>query len=182
MLIVAREIASGETVAEVARRHGYSWRGMKKLVETPQMQQRIRGERQRIQTLGDQCRAQLLQLGPNALDHLGEVLRNPRHPKRLDAARFVVEKLLPNRTMLEADGNVGVSVRDPETQKLLDDTMIKIAESLKALHEAQAGKPGFMRHVYSGADALRRPALPATNSRETTSGVDGLPIVPTGKQ
>jgi hypothetical protein len=45
------------------------------------------------------------------LDHLGEVLRNPRHPKRLDAARFVIEKVLPNRTMLEAEVN-GVSVEE----------------------------------------------------------------------
>jgi hypothetical protein len=178
-LIVAREIACGETVAEVARRHGYSWKGMKKLVETPQMGERIQAERQRIQTLGDQCRAQLLQLGPSALDHLGEVLANPRHPKRLDAAKFVVEKILPNRTMLEADVNVGISVRDPEAQKLLDNALVQIARHLEALSAAQAGPRGFMRHVYSGADALPRPRLQAGSPTKVPSGAEGLPELPT---
>ena len=35
--LVAREIASGESIAEVARRHKYSWKGAKKLVETPEV-------------------------------------------------------------------------------------------------------------------------------------------------
>jgi tRNA(Phe) wybutosine-synthesizing methylase Tyw3 len=45
--IVAREIASGETIAELARRCGYTGKGMKKLVRTAAMQQPIQGERQR---------------------------------------------------------------------------------------------------------------------------------------
>src|SRR5262245_57049132 len=180
--LIAREIASGETIAEVARRHRYSWRGMKKLVDKPEMQQLIQAERQRNGELAERCRVRLLQLGPEALDHIAEVLRNPKHPKCLETSRFVVEKILPNRTMLEAEVNVGVAVRDAESQKILDDALLDIARSMKAISEAQAGQPGFMRHVYSGADALRRPLLPARNSTETTPGVNGLPIVPTGEE
>lgn len=33
--LVAREIASGETIAEVARRYDYSWKGMKKIAAQP---------------------------------------------------------------------------------------------------------------------------------------------------
>jgi hypothetical protein len=39
---------------------------MKKLVRTAAVQQLIQVERQRLQTLHDQCRARLLQLGPEA--------------------------------------------------------------------------------------------------------------------
>src|SRR5262245_48348530 len=180
--LVAREIASGETIAEVARRCGYTWKGMKKLVTTLGMQQLIQAERERNGALAERCRFRLLQLGPEALDHIAEVLRNPKHPKRLETSRFVVEKILPARTMLEAEVNVDVSVRDAATQALLDQTLIDIARSMKKLSEAQAGEPGFLRHVYSGPDALRRPLLPAAkNNAETPLGADGLPVVPTGE-
>ena len=64
--LVAREIACGETIAEVARRHGYTWKGMKKLVEQAEVQALVEAERQRIGELAERCRAQLLQLGPEA--------------------------------------------------------------------------------------------------------------------
>ncbi len=88
-LIVAREIACGETIAEVARRNGYTWKGMKKLVRTAAMQQLIQVERQRLQSLNDQCRARLQQLGPEALDHIAEVLRDSKHPKSLSRNRLM---------------------------------------------------------------------------------------------
>jgi len=158
--LVAREIASGETIAEMARRHAYSWKGIRKLVDTPEMQQLIQAERQRIQTLGDQCRAQLLQLAPDALDRIGAVVRNAKHPKCLETSRFIVEKILPARTMVEAEVKVGTTQRDAETQALLDDALINIASSLRQLGEAQAGRPDPLSRVRSGWEALPRPSLP----------------------
>src|SRR5262249_60204946 len=96
-----RARAAGETSAGGARRYGYTWKGTKKLGRTAAMQQLIQAERQRLHTLNDQCRARLHQLGPEALDHIGEVLQDSKNPKRLDAARFVIEKILPTRTMFE---------------------------------------------------------------------------------
>ena len=52
-LLAAREIASGETIAEVARRHRYTWKGMKKLVDTPKVQQLVEAERRRIGELAE---------------------------------------------------------------------------------------------------------------------------------
>jgi len=109
--LVAREIASGETIADVARRHGYTWKGMKKLVETAEVQALINAERQSIGELGERCRARLFQLAPEALDNIAEMLRNRKHPKRLETSRFVVEKILPARAMLQAEVHVEGSVR-----------------------------------------------------------------------
>src|SRR5262245_60546790 len=112
--LVAREIASGETIADAARRHGYTWKGMKKLVDTPEVQALIQGERQSIGELGERCRARLFQLAPEALDNIAEVLRSRKYPKRLETNRFVVEKILPARAMLQAEVHVEGSVRDAE--------------------------------------------------------------------
>ena len=157
--LVAREIASGGTIAEVARAHGYSWKGLKKLVDKPDMQRLIEAERQRIQTLGDQCRAQLLQLGPTALDNIAEVLRDPRHPKRLEISRFVVEKILPTRTMVEAELNVA-SARDPESQSEMNHLLVQMAQHLQALREADADERDPLARVLWSDAALVRPALP----------------------
>jgi len=163
--LVAREIASGETIAEVARRHGYSWKGMKKLVDTPEMQALVQGERQHIAQLGERCRVRLLQLGPIALDNIAEVLRNRRHPKRIETSRFVVEKILPTRTMVEAELSVGVSAPDPEGDAMIRDALIKIADSLQAIREANAGREPLAR-VRRGDEVIaERPLLQAGPSR-----------------
>lgn len=180
-LIVARDIACGETIAEVARRNGYTWTGMKKLVRTAAIQQLIQVERQRLETLNDQCRARLLQLGPEALDHIAEVLRDSKHPKRLEAARFVIEKLLPNRTMLEAEVRVAACVRSPEDQASIDRTLLQMAEKLEAIQEANAGRPDPLSRVLVGAEALRRPRLPEGSRIQRGPGADGFPVVPTEK-
>jgi transposase-like protein len=163
--LVTREIASGSTIAEVARRHGYTWKGMKRLVEQPDVQQLIRVERQRIRELGEHCRARLFQLGPEALEIIAEVIANRRHPKRLATALFVVEKILPTRTMVEAGVNAGASRRDLESQPRLDDTLIQMAHHLKALRDAQAGRHPLSRVVTAGAETLSRPALPDGRDR-----------------
>jgi len=184
--LVAREIASGETIADVARRHGYTWKGMKKLVETAEVRALINAERHSIGELGERCRARLFQLAPEALDNIAEVLRNRKHPKRLETSRFVIEKILPARAMLQAEVSIDGSVRDPETQALLDNALIQIANSLQQLKEANANRQPLSR-VLSGAEAMARRALPARTSQQslpaTTSqrspGGDGLPILPT---
>ena len=157
-LLVAREIASGETVAEVARRHSYTWKGMKKLLDTPGVQQLVEAERQRIGELAERCRVQLLQLAPEALANIAAVLRNARHPKRLETSRFVLEKILPGRTTVEANVTVNPAGHDAA---LLEEATVEIAKSLRQLSEAQVGRPHPSTRVRTGAEALPRASLPA---------------------
>ncbi len=51
-------------------------------------------------------------------------------PKCLETSRVVVEKILPTRTMLEAEVKVAASVRSAEDQALIDDTMFRRAFEL----------------------------------------------------
>jgi hypothetical protein len=159
--LVAREIASGETIADAARRHGYTWKGMKKLVETGEMQQLVEAERQQIREAAERCRAQLLQVTPKAVENVAAVLGNPRHPKQLETSRWVIDKVLPGRTTVEAEVSVGPSARDAQLQAELDAVFVQISKSLQQLSEAQAGQPGFLSRVRTGPDALPRAALPA---------------------
>jgi len=142
---------------------------MRKLVDTADVQGLIEAERQRLAELSDRCRAQLLQIAPEALDHICAVVRNPKHPKCLDTSRFVVEKVLPARTMLEADVKVGPSQRDPETQALLDTAVIEISSHLQLLREARAGRSDPLSRVRSGAEALPRPSLPGASTSNGSS-------------
>jgi len=162
--LIAREIASGDTIARIARRHGRSWKGIRRLVDTPEMQQRIQAERQRVAELGEECRARLFQLGPKALENIARVVGNPRHPKCLETSRFVVEKILPARAMVEVEGNVGASASlDAESKAVLAQAFIDISKSLKEFNLAQSPGRGLSR-VRTGPEALLRP-LPLPDGR-----------------
>ena len=100
--VVAREIACGESIADVARRHGYTWRGMKLLSERPDVRRLVAVERQKIDDLADQTRAELVLLGPAAIRNIQAVVDDPDHPKNLEASRFVVGRIVPSRSTVEA--------------------------------------------------------------------------------
>ena len=157
--LIAREIASGDTIAKIARRHGRSWRGIRRLVDTPEMQQLVQVERQRIAELGEECRSRLFQLGPKALENIARVIHNPRHPKNLETSRFVVEKILPARAVIEGDAHAGASAPlDAESKAILTQAFVDIAEGLKRFNDAQPLGSGLSR-VRKGPEALLR-ALP----------------------
>ena len=75
-LLVAREIASGESVADVARRHKYSWKGMKQLSERPEVRRLVGQERERLHELAEAHRAGLVILGGRALEGIRRAVEN----------------------------------------------------------------------------------------------------------
>ena len=84
------------------------------------------------------------------------VVRDPGHPKRLETSRFVLEKILPARAIINADVDIKARTLSPEAQKVIDDATVRIARLLPELKEA-AARSDFMRHVKTGADALPGP-------------------------
>ena len=92
---------------------------------------------------------------------LAEVLRDPQHPKHVDTARFIVEKILPSRSVVEAEVRLNPTGRDAETQAELAEMLVQIAGSMRQLSEAQAGQPGWESRVRIGPDALLRASIPA---------------------
>jgi hypothetical protein len=158
--LVAREIASGERIAEIARRHGYTWKGMKKLVESPDVRRLIAGERQAIDQLTQQHRTEMILAGTQAVENIRKVVENPNHPRCLDMSRFVVEKILPSRHSVEADVNAPIDVR---AQAEMHEVMINMIKRFGELQEVLATQDP-MKHVKTGAEALPqalRPRLPS---------------------
>jgi len=92
--IVARETASGERTSDIARRHGYSRRGMAKLLASEEVQRLTEAEREKLDELTEQHRAKLVLCGATALEQIRQVIEDPDHPRCLDTSRWVLDKIL----------------------------------------------------------------------------------------
>ena len=154
-LLVAREIASGESVADVARRHKYSWRGMKQLSERPEVRRLVGQERERLVDLAEAHRAGLVVLGGRALDGIARVIADRQNPHHVATCRWLVDKLLPQATQRhehEHDHRVA-----HEASPEVEEAIVSIAKTLASIghHDPEAI---LKRSVREGPDALPSPA------------------------
>ena len=155
--LVAREIASGESIAEVARRHSYTWKGMKKLVETSEVRRLIAAERQKLDDLAEQHRAQLILLGGPAVENIRAAVLDPEHPKRLDMSRFVLEKVLPTRSRLEVEAEV--ETIDPRGRQEVHEATIGLARLVAEIGNSEAFRGSALKSIRTGLEALGGPPL-----------------------
>ena len=142
--IVAREAAQGDSTAKLARRHKYSWKGMSLLLKTPEMKRLVAEEREALDDLAAQHRAELVLMGAPALKNIRAAVENPKHPKNLEMSRFVVEKILPSRTQLEGSLRVepGLSAEAQEAMHAATTGIATTLSELKAHLEGGAGDFG----------------------------------------
>ncbi len=154
-LLVAREIASGESVADVARRHGYSWKGMKGLVERPEVRRLVGQERERLVDLAEAHRARLVVLGGRALDGIRRTIEDRQDPQHSQTCRWLLDKLAPQATQRhehEHDHRVA-----HEASPEVEEAIVSIAKTLASIghHDPEAI---LKRSVREGPDALPSPA------------------------
>ncbi len=171
--LVAREIASGESIADVARRHRYSWKGMKKLAETPEVRRLVAAEREQINELAEQSRAELVLLSPVALKNVRAAVESAKHPKNLEMSRFVLEKILPSRTTVEADVKLNDPfLRNPQLQAEIRQITAGAAEFLRSLGDLPQAlaEPGQDPHVLTAEQALPS-AISAVDAQECSEEV-----------
>jgi hypothetical protein len=95
--LVAREIGHGESIADVARRHGYSWKGMPKLVRSTDVQRLIDQEREKLAELAKGRPTWLELFLVRALDVEDQLLRDDRDEIRRRASEYDWEQILPRR-------------------------------------------------------------------------------------
>ena len=145
---VAREIASGERIADVARRHSYSWKGMAKLVATADVQALIAEQRDALDEAAERYRAQLLLGGETAIENVRRVVEDPDHPRNLDTSRWLLDKVLPAKNQAPT---VAVAVQTLDAQ-----VMGEIAESLSAVRERLSSSPASdcSRYTLLGTEGL----------------------------
>ena len=114
--LVAQGVATGESTAALARRHGYSERGMRGLIQHPDTQVMIQEERELLDGAAERIRNELIGLGPAALCVLAEVLNDPHHSRRFQAVTFVLDRLVPKRPDSLTNVNVLNALPDAELQ------------------------------------------------------------------
>lgn len=147
--LVAREIAHGECIADVARRHGYSWKGMHKLVRSPDVQRLIAEEREALEDLAEQYRAQLVMGGATALDNVRRVVEDPDHPRCLDTSRWLLDKVLPRRNDTPT---VAIAMQAVDAQVLAN-----VAGMLREGDERRAASgtvPSYEKYVLTGTEGI----------------------------
>ena len=132
--LVAREIASGESIADLARRHGYSWKGLKQLSERPDVRRLVAAERRKIDDLADQTRAELVLLGPAAIKNVQAVVDDPDHPKSLETSRFVIGKIVPSRSAVDLTAQEEM-LADPQAQEEIRTAFKNIARLMGEISE-----------------------------------------------
>ena len=155
-LLVAREIASGESVADVARRHGYSWKGMKQLSERPEVRRLVGQERERLHELAEAHRAGLVILGGRALDGIARVIADRQNPHHVATCRWLVDKLIPQATQRhehEHDHRVA-----HEASPEVEEAIVSIAKTLRRIGPGHDQDAILKRCVRTGPEALPSPA------------------------
>ena len=145
--LVARQVAHGETVAEVARRHEYSWKGMHLLVQSEPVQALIREEREALEAVAEQARARLVGMVPTALDNLQRIVEDPTHSQCVQVSRWVADKVLPSRP--ETVNEVQVNVIASEALEAAAKAMREPKEQRENL-----GLPGFEKYLLRGSEGL----------------------------
>ena len=128
--LVATEVALGASTGELAERHGYTSRGMRKLVHSPGVQRLVAEERQALAEQVDRYRADLVGMGDLAVERVRSVLEDPRHPRAVETARWLLDKVAFGRTEV-APSEPALSVTlSNEALAFLNEKLPSLAASL----------------------------------------------------
>ena len=145
--LVARQAAHGETVAELARRHGYSWKGMHLLVHSEPVQALVQQEREALEAVAEQARVKLVGLVPTALANLQRIVEDPAHSQCVQVSRWVADKVLPSRP--ETVNEVQVNVVASEALQAAATAMHELREQRERI-----GPPDFEKYLLRGSEGV----------------------------
>jgi hypothetical protein len=96
--LVAHGVASGESTSSLARRFGYTDRGMRKLIASAPVQRLLALERARQEELADEYRARLVLAGAKATETIERVVDDPEHPGNVPTSRWLLDRVCYPRT------------------------------------------------------------------------------------
>jgi hypothetical protein len=132
--IVASEVALGRATGELAERHGYTKRGMRKLISSPGLQVLIAEERESLAERAEQYRLELLGLGETAIENVRRAIEDPQHPRNVETSRWLLDKVCypPRHSVVE------VNVEPQPSEAVLR----QLAEALDRARVARTPPPG----------------------------------------
>ncbi len=106
---IAREIAFGIAPSRVAAAHDYTPAGLRNLLKTPEMQQRIDIWKEHYRVQNDRLISKLMLSAEEAVHTLSTIARDPNHKDALKAATWILDKLQPPKQTSESTVNVNLS-------------------------------------------------------------------------
>lgn len=152
--VVALEMATAGSVADLARAHGYTYGGMRNLVASDEVQTLIRQRTQEIEARAVIARTKLLHQAPKLYDTAIAIASNDTHKDQPNMVRYLLDKLWPSKQVVEQT-----------TTHTFDDDLsretIRAIENLNRRLEAADPHPDNPpRPLLEGDAALSRPLGP----------------------
>lgn len=145
--LIAAEFVNGASISELSQRHGYSYRGMCRLLRSRTLSQILEEERVRVLQAAERTRVMYLMnmeaLGATML----QTALNPQHPRAFDANKFIQERFLSAKTSSEVNVNLNV---DPETVRELGDAL----RGLKAAYRGEVTTPAQEPKLLEGREVF----------------------------
>ena len=130
---VADHVLMGTGVGELARQLGYTPAGLRNLINSEDVQQRIASRRARLMEAGSRAYFRFLMNADRlAQDQLTEAL-DPGSHNQYRARTWILECIMPKRTASQADVNVSLAINH-EVVVGLRDALTATAKVLDAEH------------------------------------------------
>jgi hypothetical protein len=107
---VAIQAASGHSIREMAEHHGYTYKGMWKLVNSPDVQALIQEQRTHLQQVYTRTWFRFAEHGEALAAGMLEDAFNPNSAKQFEARKYCLDQLAPAKNTVTHDGRIDVRV------------------------------------------------------------------------
>jgi hypothetical protein len=108
--IVATQVASGHAISEMAKHHGYTYNGMWKLVNRPDVQALADEHRRHLSEVYTRTWFRLAEHGEALTAGMLEDAFNPDCAKQFEARKYCLDQLAPAKNAVNHSGQIDVRV------------------------------------------------------------------------
>lgn len=174
--LLAIQIASGHSVAELAKLHNYSYNGMHRLAHSDEVKNLVSEHQRYLMEVSSRIYFRFAQHGESLADGMLSDAMNDQHPRQIDARRWILDKLIAPRTSGSSDVNVNFNIQS-EVLGDLARTFDRIRE-VRGSHTVSAiSSP----HLVDGRDALPDETLAAEDGGPPPARIGSDPGPRTGE-
>lgn len=143
---IASEIAYGMAPAQVARTHGYTQEGLRRLLRTPDMEALVREKREILAIKGQQLAARNWLAADQALSNIIAIASDQTHRRQYDACTYLVDKVMPTKQVSEQ--SVQVTLDAELSARIMDGI-----QEMRKVRSPEAETPlEEDPHLHEGAD------------------------------
>jgi hypothetical protein len=174
--LLAIQIASGHSVAELAKLHNYSYNGMHRLAHSDEVKALVAEHQRYLMEVASRIYFRFAQHGEALADGMLGDAMNDTHPRQIDARRWILDKLIAPRQGGSSDVNVNFNIQ-AEVLGDLAQALNRIRE-VKGTHTVNAVSSP---HLVNGRDALPEEALSAEDGGPPPARIGSEPGPRTGE-